>query len=127
MQYVPGPSDGIKLADVAVAVLAEPAVSVTVPPTWLPPEEQGFVPLAHTRNFTVPVGLLPVGLPVTVTPSVSEPPTTIDPDGVDFAVGVALPTVKHSSAGTRSGGLGRGFGVGRRSYGVWLLMRGLLG
>jgi hypothetical protein len=87
----PGVNDG----DVAV-----PPLNVTALPTGLPP------PLAHpsavvkgpqTKKFTVPAGVGPPALPVTVALSVFETPKMIvDAVGVVFVVELAAVTVKHS-------------------------------
>ena len=81
----------MKLAEVALASAPEPAFRPTGEPTALPPGATRARALRADRNFTWTVGAPPVELPVTVTPSVSEPPTTIAPDGVDFTLDVAFP------------------------------------
>jgi hypothetical protein len=90
---VPSPL-AVNAADVAV-----PPVKVTVPPTVIPPLAQpsGVVKAPQTKKFTVPVGIGPLVLPVTVALSVFGAPTpTLEAVGVVFVVELAAVTVKHS-------------------------------
>jgi hypothetical protein len=99
-QYVPA-AEVVKTDEVAVAVFPGPGASVTAPPTAEPPLAQlggGVVARGpQTKKVTVPVGLPPAGLPVTVAWSVSPAAKLVVRFvGVDLVLAVALPTVKHS-------------------------------
>jgi hypothetical protein len=73
------PADfGMNKAEVAVAVLPAPCATCTPAPTVVPPVAQPSA-LANgpqMKKLTVPVGLPPMGLPLTVAVSVFEPPRT---------------------------------------------------
>jgi hypothetical protein len=60
---------GENVVDAAVAVLFAAALTGTGPPTVLPPLAQPEAPVSgpQAKNLTVPDGLPPVELPVTVT------------------------------------------------------------
>ena len=86
---------GVNDADVAV-----PPLNVTALPTGLPP------PLAHpsavvkgpqAKKVTVPAGIGPPELPVTIAVSVFEPPRmSVDKVGLLAVFELAAVTVKHS-------------------------------
>jgi hypothetical protein len=89
----------VKLEEVAVAVLLAPAVTDTGTPTAVPPlaHPEALASGPQTEKLTVPVGLPPALLPVTVALSVSDPPSATDPlCGDELVVAAAWPTVKHS-------------------------------
>jgi hypothetical protein len=95
---VPG-ADGVKLIELAVAVFPAAPLSVTGEPTALPPLAQpdALASGPHTKKLTVPVGLPPVALPLTVAESVFWPPSWIELlCGLELEVEDAWPTVKHS-------------------------------
>ena len=90
---------GVKLADVAVAVLPAAAVTITGEPTALPPVAQplALVSGPQTKKLTEPVGLPPVALPVTVAPSLLVPPSATPAEvGLVVVLVLAVVTVKHS-------------------------------
>lgn len=90
---------GVNDEDVAVAVPADAAVNDTGEPTAAPPLAQP-VALAngpHTKKLTVPVGLPPALLPVTVAASVFCAAKLIDElCGLELVVVDPWPTMKHS-------------------------------
>jgi hypothetical protein len=91
---------GVKVLELAVAVLPVPGVSVTGLPTAAPPVGQpaALVSGPQTENVTVPVGLPAVAFPVTVAPSVLVCPSVIVAlPGVDDVGADACVAVKHSS------------------------------
>jgi hypothetical protein len=94
-----GANDG----ELAVAVLGLiPAVTVMALPTVLLPVEQPLtlgtvVSGPQAEKLTVPVGVGPPGLPVTVAWSVfGAPRTTVEEPSVLAVVELAAVTVKHS-------------------------------
>ena len=90
---------GVKLGEPAVAVLLAPAVTDAGEPTGVPPlaHPEALASGPQTEKLTVPVGLPPALLPVTVALSVSDPPSANDPVcGEELVVVVARPTTKHS-------------------------------
>ena len=66
--------------DVAVAVFPAPALSATGVPTASPPlpHPDAAASGPHTKKLTVPVGLPPTELPVTVAESVLSAPSATD-------------------------------------------------
>src|SRR5438270_438630 len=91
---------GMNVGDCAVAVFPEPGASATGSPTaWPPPAQPAALANGpHAKKLTVPVGLPPVALPVTVAESWFWLPSTIDPLCGEELIGAdAAPTVKHST------------------------------
>jgi hypothetical protein len=90
---------GVSDGEVAVAAFPAAAATVTGVPTAVPPVAQ---PLAvvngpQMKKLTVPVGLPPAALPVTVAWSVFEAPSAMVLDvGLLVVAGDAFATVKHS-------------------------------
>ena len=77
------------------AEVALPDMRFTADPTATPPLAQGLTPTAQRKNSTVPVGVGP--LPVTVTVSLFDAPRTIDAEVGEVTVDEgAFVTVKHS-------------------------------
>jgi hypothetical protein len=88
----------VNAEELAVAVLPEPELTLTALPTCVPPVVQLEADGPHAKKVTLPVGLPPVGLPVTVALSVLVPPSVMLPlAGDELVLGVARPTLKHSS------------------------------
>lgn len=90
---------GEKVIDAAVAVLLAPAVRGTGPPTALPPpaHPDALVKGPQMKKLTVPDGLPPAALPVTVRRSESPAAkVVVCVAGVETRWAVAWPTVKHS-------------------------------
>jgi hypothetical protein len=91
---------GVNVTDVAVDVLFAPGVNITDPePTAVPPLAQPLAPVRgpQTKKVTLPVGVPPVGFPVTVALSVLPAPSEIEADaGVVAVIVLPLLTAKHS-------------------------------
>jgi hypothetical protein len=89
----------LKVAEVAAAMLLDPAVSGTGPPTAVPPVAQpdAVVSGPQTEKLTVPDGLPPTALPVMVRRSESPAArVVVCLMGVETTWAVAGPTLKHS-------------------------------
>jgi hypothetical protein len=91
---------GVNDGDTAVAVFPACGVTDTAEPTGVPPMEQpgALVKGPHAKKLTIPVGLPPVALPLTVAWSVFEVPmVTVAEVGALVVPAFAGVTVKHSA------------------------------
>ena len=83
-----------------LGLVAPPPLSDAVPSDAPPlPQPEAELSGPQTENDTLPVGLPPVALPVTVTESAVEPASWIElSPGVEIVALSAWVTVKHSPA-----------------------------
>jgi hypothetical protein len=68
---------GVNAEELAVALLLAPALTLTALPTCVPPVVQLEADGPHTKKLTLPVGLPPALLPVTVAESLVLAPSVI--------------------------------------------------
>jgi len=91
----------MKFAEIAVARFSEPGATGTWLPTACPPlgQPEALAKGPHTKKLTVPLGLPPALLPVTVAASVLPAAMVVVAlVGVLVTDELALATVKHSPA-----------------------------